>query len=146
MNSTLCRTLRKMLADGFEQYDGVIDPAVYDRLKCEKPERAYWICNWPIMHCLGCNRRCTPKDIRGFQLVLPTESSANNSANPQPVEKIAALLNKKFLRPDEAAFCLNVSERKIRNWVAEGILITLKRKPIRITSESVKEEMDLLDI
>ncbi|WP_320175774.1 DNA-binding protein [Maridesulfovibrio sp.] len=141
MNSTLCRTLRKMLADGFEQYNGIIDPTVYERLKCEKPERAYWVCNWPILHCLGCRRKCTPKDIRGFQIVLP-------NAEPSVIEwqeRVATLLKKKFMRPAEAAFCLDVSERHVRDLVEEGILIRHVRPPLRITSESVKQEMEQLE-
>ncbi len=140
MNSTLCRTLRRMLADGFEQYDGVIDPAVYERLKCTKPERAYWICNWPILHCLGCNKRCTPKNISGFQMVLPREA-------PSVVEwqeKVNILLKKRFVRPAEAAFCLDVSERHVRDLVDEGVLVRHVRPPLRVTSESVKQEMERL--
>lgn len=142
MNSTLCRTLRKMLADGFEQYNGVIDPAVYTRLKCSKPERAYWICNWPVLHCLGCNERCTPKNNVGFQIMLP---KPDKSLIKKQAE-VAALLQKRFLRPDEAAQCLDVSERQVRNYVDEGILIRHVRPPLRITSESVKAEMEQLDI
>lgn len=143
MNSTLCRTLRKMLSDGFEQYNGVIDPAVYERLECTKPERAYWICNWPILHCLGCNNRCTPKTPEGFQIMLPM-NAAQEEIERQA--QIAALLQKNFLRPDEAALCLDVSERQVRKWADEGVLIRHKRRPVRITAESVRVEMDKLDI
>ncbi|WP_321402669.1 DNA-binding protein [Maridesulfovibrio sp.] len=141
MNSTLCRTLRKMLADGFEQYNGVIDPAVYERLECPDPKKAYWVCNWPILHCLGCRERCTPKDIRGFQMTLPS---------PEPTvikwqEKVNTLLKKRFVRPAEAAFCLDVSERHVRDLVDEGILVRHIRPPLRITAESVKAEMERLD-
>ncbi|HAS88262.1 MAG TPA: DNA-binding protein [Desulfovibrio sp.] len=141
MNSTLCRTLRKMLAEGFEQYNGHIDPVVYERLECPDPKKVYWVCHWPILHCLGCNKRCTPKDTSGFQMVLPMVDEPRYKG-----ATVAELLKKNLLRTDEAAFCLRVSDRQVRKWAQEGILVSHVRKPVRVTSESVKEEMNNLDI
>jgi len=137
MNSTLCRTLRKMLADGFEQYNGLIESGVYERLECPDPKKVYWVSDGIIYHCLGCNKRCTPKNLSGFQTVLPKPSISAVKHK----ERVAAILEKNFVRPDEAALCLEVSERQIYKWVQEGILIAHNRKPVRITVESVKAEI-----
>ena len=45
--------------------------------------------------------------------------------------------HKNLLRVDEAAYCLNVSERMIYDWVAEGKLRRLKDSPVRVAAEDV---------
>lgn len=142
MNSTLCRTLRKMLADGFEQYNGHIDPVVYERLKCPNPAKAYWICNWPILHCLGCNSRCTPKDTRGFQIVLPV-IKPEQEYDLTPWEMVS---RKHFLRADEAAFCLNISTRMVYKMAEKGELNRHIEQPFRVTAQSVREQMERVEI
>ncbi|WP_415714431.1 DNA-binding protein [Maridesulfovibrio sp.] len=141
MNSTLCRTLRKLLADGFEQYNGIIDPAVYERLECPDPKKAYWVCSWPILHCLGCRKRCTPKDISGFQVTLPMPEELTYEGLTAP-----QLLKKKLLRVDEAAFCLNISHSLVRKWAKCGKLDATINKPVRVTSESVAKELENIDV
>lgn len=143
MNATLCRTLKKMFDDGFRQYAGEIDSQVYEQLGCKDSTRAYWICRWPLLHCLGCNRRCTPKAPTGFQVPLVTVSpSTNKDFSLSPDELVAA---KALLRIDEAAYCLNVSERTVRRLVDEGVLVRHVRQPVRVTAESVREEMQRVD-
>ncbi|SMF44588.1 helix-turn-helix domain-containing protein [Desulfovibrio gilichinskyi] len=142
MNSTLCRTLRKMLADGFDQYNGVIEQDVYERLGCSNPARAYWVCNWPILHCLGCNERCTPKSIEGFQIVLPTIKS-EKKYDLSPYEMVS---RKHLLRADEAAFCLNVKPRTVYKMAEEGKLNRHIELPFRVTAESVREQMEKVEI
>lgn len=45
----------------------------------------------------------------------------------------------------EAAYCLNISERKIYNMVAEGELVALRDKPVRIRATDVAEKMNDFD-
>ncbi len=132
----------ELFGKGFRPYTGEILPVVYERRECKDPSKAYWICKWPILHCFGCHRRCTPKSAEGFQVMLPEEVK---SSRPKltPAEIMAA---KHFLRVDEAAYCLNVSTRKIYSMAAEGKLIAHVDKPLRITVESVKAEMERVDI
>jgi excisionase family DNA binding protein len=54
------------------------------------------------------------------------------SMSPQEIVE-----KKTLLRVDEAAYCLNVSERTIYEWTAVGILRKLKMRPVRIPSEDV---------
>ena len=44
-----------------------------------------------------------------------------------------------ILNVRQAAYCLNVSERTIYNYIAEGKLIRLKESPVRVRSKEVKE-------
>ncbi len=59
---------------------------------------------------------------------------------PQELVKRKPLLN-----VIEAAYCLNVSERKIYKWAAEGVLAALKLKPLRIKAEDVAKMMNDFD-
>lgn len=49
------------------------------------------------------------------------------------------------LRVDEAAYCLNVSERQIYNMVAEGKLVALREKPVRVRAADVALAMEDFD-
>jgi excisionase family DNA binding protein len=56
-------------------------------------------------------------------------------------------MDKLLYRPDEVAKILSFSERKIRQWVEEGILEAhcvngVKTKPLRITRVSIKAFYD----
>ena len=43
-----------------------------------------------------------------------------------------------LLNAKQAAYCLNVSERTIYNYIAEGKLVRLKENPVRVRSAEVK--------
>ena len=143
MNSTLCRIMAQMMIDGFRPYSGEIESDVYIRLGCKDSSRAYWLHRWPILHCLGCKKRCTPKRTEGFQVPMQFPAVASQSGYDLLPEEMVQV--KKFLRVDEAAYCLSVSERTVRKLVDEGVLIRHVRLPVRITAESVRDEMERVD-
>ncbi|KAF1073311.1 helix-turn-helix domain-containing protein [Halodesulfovibrio sp. MK-HDV] len=143
MNSKLCRIMAQMMIEGFRPFRGEIAEDVYSKLGCKDASSAYWLHRWPILHCLGCNKRCTPKNTEGFQVPMQFPASQTQSKfSMLPEEMLQA---KKFLRVDEAAYCLNISERTVRKLVDEGVLVRHMRLPIRITVESVREEMGRVD-
>jgi len=142
MNSKLCRTMAQMMIEGFRPYAGEIEAEVYKQLGCKDSSRAYWLHRWPILHCLGCNKRCTPKGTGGFQVPLQLPAVSQGKYSLLPEEMVRA---KKLLRVDEAAYCLNLSERSTRRLIAEGVLVRHQRRPVRVTSESVREEMERVD-
>jgi ADP-glucose pyrophosphorylase len=117
---------------------------VYDELKCKDPKKAYWVCRWPILYCFGCRERCTPKSPQGFQIMLPEGTiQMHGSYTLTPAEMLKA---KTFLRADEAAYCLSVSPRKVYAMAAEGKLVAHIDKPFRVTVESVRDEMNRIDM
>lgn len=59
-----------------------------------------------------------------------------------PEEMLTA---KALLRVDEVAYCLNLSERKVRKLIDEGRLIRHRDAPVRVTAASVREEMGRVD-
>jgi len=129
---------------GFRPYQGEILPDVYDELGCKDPKRAFWICKWPILYCFGCRERCIPKTPQGFQIMLPEGTAIQHG--PFAITPAEMLASKPFLRADEAAYCLCVSPRKVYAMAAEGKLIAHIDKPFRVTVESVKNEMNRIDM
>jgi len=128
---------------GFRPYHGEILPGVYEELGCKEPKKAYWVCKWPILYCFGCGERCTPKAPHGFQVMLPENPTGTAKFSISPAEMLAS---KPFLRADEAAYCLCISQSQVYAITAEGKLIRHLDKPFRVTSESVKEEMNRIDL
>ena len=49
------------------------------------------------------------------------------------------------LNVKQAAYCLNVSERTVYDYIAEGRLIRLKGNPIRIRAKEVREMRENFD-
>lgn len=139
MTAKLLKEFADLYAKGFRPYTGEITSEVYERLGCAKPERAYWIVYWPILHCFGCSRRCTPKTPEGFQVVLPTEGVTRVKFDITPAQM---LRSKSLLRADEAAYCLAVSPRQVYALAAEGKLDRHIDKPFRVTVESVIQELN----
>lgn len=144
MNATLCREVAKLWSGGFRPYAGEIDPAVYEALGCDKRRREpYWMCRWPILHCLGCARRCTPKSPRGFQAMLPVaETGPRGRKGLSPWELVRA---KPLLRVDEVMACLGISRRQAYYLADMGVLVRHVRDPWRVTSDSVLAEMERVD-
>lgn len=134
-----------LYSKGFRPYQGEILSSVYEDLGCKDPKRAYWVCKWPILHCFGCRERCTPRTPQGFQVMLP-EASAFQIHGPFSLTPAEMLASKSFLRADEAAYCLRVSLRKVYTMAAEGKLTPHIDKPFRVTVDSVKAEMNRIDI
>jgi hypothetical protein len=130
---------------GFRPYMGEILPRVYEQLNCPDQKKCYWVCRWPLLYCFGCSKRCAPKTTEGFQVMLPEgqDLQGYGDFSISPAEMLAS---KPLLRADEAAYCLCVSRRKVYTLAAEGRLVCHVDKPIRITSESVKEEMGRVDL
>ena len=130
---------------GFRPYHGEILPGVYEELGCKDPKKAYWVCKWPILYCFGCGERCTPKSPHGFQVMLPEAADIKHHSQ-YTLTPAEMLQSKSFLRADEAAYCLSVSPRKVYAMAAEGKLVAHVDKPFRVTVESVKEEMNRIDM
>jgi hypothetical protein len=143
MTAKTLKEFAALYAKGFRPYQGEILRDVYERLRCRNPERAYWVEQWPILHCFGCGQRCTPKTPEGFQVVLPTvDAGQRTKFDITPAQMVAA---KAFLRAEEAAYCLNVSPRQVYSLAYEGKLVRHVDKPFRVTAESVIGEMKRID-
>lgn len=143
----MSKTVREILAlldKGWLPYEGPVDDAVYDRMRCRNPKAATWFqhdgTSWM---CLGCTRRCTTNDPSGFQLMLATRMPVQMVFAELPLVTAEEILRcKVLLRPDEAMFCLGgISRRKFDYMCDSGVLERHPDKPVRVTAESVRREM-----
>tara|TARA_B100000683_G_C12470866_1_gene547735 strand:+ start:90 stop:521 length:432 start_codon:yes stop_codon:yes gene_type:complete len=143
MNTRNFKEFADLYGKGFRPYKGEVVSAVYEKLDCPHPEKAYWICRWPLLYCFGCKRRCTPSP-KGFQIMLPDEEvKQHDKFNISPSKMLAS---KNLLRADEAAYCLNVSPSQVYRLAAEGKLIRHLDLPFRVTSDSVINELKRIDL
>lgn len=143
MTANTLKEFASLYAKGFRPYQGEINRDVYERLRCRNPERAYWVEQWPILHCFGCRQRCTPRTPEGFQVVLPTVDVGQRTRfDITPAQMVES---KTLLRADEAAYCLNVSRSQVYALAAEGRLVRHVDLPLRVTAESVRGEMERVD-
>ena len=143
------KDMLELLGNGFRPYEGMVDGQVYESLLCPTPKKATWFVRDKdaTYCCLGCARRCLKVAPVGFQvsMLLPRHITRYFVELPQ-VTVDELLKAKRFLRTDEAAYCLNVSERQVRRMIDDSVLIRHKDPPVRVTVESVKEEMQRLNL
>lgn len=141
------REILDLLDRGWLPYEGPVDEAVYERLRCRVPERATWFQNDSGWMCLGCKRRCVTADSSGFQLLLATRGRVDLVFAALPLVTADELVRcKALLRPEEAMWCLGgISRRKFDYLCDTGILVRHQDLPVRVTAESVRREMHRTD-
>lgn len=135
--------IMSLINNGWRAYRGEVDGQVYARVGCRRPGSASWFVRGKSFLCLGCSRRCAEMNPAGFQAALPEgEAHTGFEYSLTPMEMVQ---KKVLLRADEAAYCLSVSARKIYDLAKEGRLVSHVDKPLRVTAESVLEEMKRVD-
>lgn len=144
--SSLINDVLAVLSNGYRPYRGEVQGEVYERLRCNKPDRATWFEQERKFLCLGCKRRCALVNPSGMQLTVPVDTKPSFGrvlVAELPSLTVGELLaTGRPLRPDEAAYVLNVSEREIYDLEVEGRLQRAGRgRPLRVTSDSVAEEL-----
>lgn len=136
---------------GWRPYDAEPEKGVYAAIGCElglapkKGKKPFWFVREDVFCCIGCANHCTLKRPAGFPLPLPI----NYPALPQgqtyqltPKEMLARL---NVLNAKQAAYCLNVSERTIYNYIAEGRLARLRDNPVRVRAADVRAMVEDFD-
>ena len=150
MSRQLAKDMLTVLREGFAPYEGVVEPEVFERLECADAGRACWMTKAGRYLCLGCERACAVTDGAGFQPLLPARKPAKPGtlayALLPGVSAEQVLKAKKLLRVDEAAWILGVSPRHIYDMERAGKLVKHLDQPFRVTSESVRAELDRLDV
>ena len=149
------RSIIELTNQGWRAYDAAPQSAIYARLNCqyapEKDENGtknrhssepFWFVRADSFLCVGCNRNCTLFRPEGFIQPLPInyEQKPGEPFKLTPAEMVQ---RKSLLRVDEAAYCLNISERAVYDWIAEGKLRRTEDAPVRIPSEDVAHRMNL---
>jgi len=143
MSKTLIQDVVALVRDGWRPYNAEPAMSVYEKLGCpwasgNRKCKPYWFVREDVFVCIGCGSRCILTRPEGFPVPLPVRYSRLPEQpfmlTPQEMVSRLDLLNVK-----QAAYCLNVSERTIYDYIAEGKLIRLKENPVRVRTKEVKE-------
>ena len=104
-----------------------------------KGKGPYWFVRGDVFLCVSCNKSCSLTRPEGVILPLPLVSPPDPKATGKEFSMTPGELvtRKKLLRIDEAAYCLNISERLVYNWVAEGKLRQALGTPVRVSADDV---------
>lgn len=155
MTRTKIQTIIELVHRGWRAYSADPQSPVYEKLNCEfAPERdengkkkrkrsePYWFVRGDSFVCVGCLKACALSRPEGFILPLPIqyEERPEEPYNLTPEEMVQ---RKALLRIDEVSYCLNISDRTVRDWIDLGKLRRTEDYPIRVPSEDVKARMNL---
>lgn len=142
MSKTLIQDIVALTKDGWRPYTAEPTKAVYVKLACEhvlrgQRKKPYWFVREDVFCCVGCGARCTLTRPAGFPLPLPLPIKYQPQSQPYTLTPAEMAARKPLLTARQASYCLNVSERQIYDWIAEGRLVKLKIRPTRVRSQEV---------
>jgi excisionase family DNA binding protein len=153
MNRKLVKDLMLLLNHGWRPYNHKFPDSLYARLCCfqvgvkGKGKEPVWFVRGEVFLCVSCNRSCSLTRPEGVLLPLPlpvSRQARDRGYSLTPGEMVAA---KALLRVDEVAYCLNIAERSVYDWVAEGKLPRAwDGEPLRIPSEAVSRYMQNFEV
>lgn len=149
MRKSLINEIVGLVRGGWRPYTAEPNACVYKKLRCEQVEKKggskpYWFHRSDIFLCIGCEKKCCLSRPEGFVMQLPIQYQ-NDPEHPYTLTPGQMLERRKLLLVQESAYCLNVSERLIYLWIAEGTLRATKRRPYRIPVEDVAALMNEID-
>ena len=135
--------------EGWRPYDAEPERKVYEKLGCNyalrKKGRPFWFVKEDTFTCIGCASHCTLKRPAGFPAPLPIRYSVVPPEQPFTLTPLEMLERHDLLSVRQAAYCLNISERMVYDYIAEGKLIRLRENPVRVRSKEVKELRENFD-
>lgn len=144
MSRTLITDIVQLTRDGWRPYNGRPEGYVYERLGCPyqltKRGKPYWFVKGDLYLCVGCVNRCSLARPEGFPVQLPIRYP--EPKQPYTLTPEEMVRKKTLLLVDEAAYCLNVSRRKVYDYIDMGKLNVLKGNPKRVSSQEVKRMME----
>ena len=133
----------KLTKEGWRPYDAEPDRSVYEKLGCThvlcgNRRKPFWFVRDDVFCCIGCADHCTLKRPAGFPLPLPIRYSVVPPDQPYTLTPLEMLARHDILTVRQAAYCLNISERQVYDYIAEGKLVKLKDTPVRVRADEVK--------
>lgn len=141
---TLIQDIVALTREGWWLYDAHPAPSVYEQLQCPHAGKGgrnqpHWFVRDDVYLCIGCSRRCGLKRPAGFPLPLPIKYRTVPVEAPYTLTPAEMLAKHDLLNVKQAAYCLNVSERTIYDYIAVGKLVRLKENPARVRAREVLE-------
>ena len=137
MSSTRIQDIVTLTREGWRPYEAEPKPEVYQRLRC-KSKKPLWFVRQDVYCCIGCGKNCTLKRPTGFPAPRPIRYQGGPRAQYAltPAEMLAKF---PLLTVRQVAYCLNISERTVYDYIASGKLVRLKETPIRVRAREVRE-------
>lgn len=150
MTKTLIQDIVTLTKDGWRPYNAQPEKSVYVGLGCEPflrgRKKPFWFVRGDVFCCIGCGSHCTLTRPTGFPLPLPLPViKYTRFDQPYSLTPLEMVHRRHLLTVKQAAYCLNVSERQVYDWLAEGRLIRLKENPVRVRATEVKAMMHDFD-
>ena len=143
MSRTRIQEIVTLTREGWRPYDAEPERSVYEKLGCPyflcRRHKPCWFVRDDVFCCIGCADHCTLKRPAGFPLPLPIRYSGVPPVRPYTLTPAEMLARRNLLNVKQAAYCLNVSERTVYNYIAEGRLVRLRDNPVRIRVDEVRE-------
>ena len=147
MNSQIDRIM-SLAERGWKVYEGRVSPSLYETLQCPVPLFGKWLFESERakeLACVGCDKFChaessTEFDPQPRNIPEMNRRGAYYTLSPQEMVRRIPLL-----RVAQAAYCLNISQRQVYTWIAEGKLAATKDQPVRIKAEDVAALMNDFD-
>lgn len=149
MSKSLILDIVALTDKGWRPYGDQPEGRVYEKLGCARMStRPMWFVRGDMYLCIGCQRRCCLTRPAGFPARLPIryEDRGKREYPAYALTPEEMVTNKHFLLVEEAAYCLNLAPRTVREWIDAGILRKAKRRPVRVLAEDVRREMRNLDV
>lgn len=128
---------------GWHPYAGKVDAEIYEALSCPAPIFGKWLYEGTRAQeavCVGCDRQCRTSCDNGFS-PHPARMQYLYRGSYFTLSPSEMLKRFPLLRVNQAAYCLNISERKVYDLIAEGALPRTKSNPCRVSSADVAKLM-----
>lgn len=143
MSRTKILDIVNLTKEGWRPYEDTPDSKIYETLGCElvlqkKRGKPFWFTRGDLFCCIGCAMHCLLKNPPGFPVRLPLLLPEGVKPPQYAITPLEMLARHDLLNAKQAAYCLNVSERTIYNYIAEGKLVRLRENPVRVRSSEVK--------
>lgn len=149
MSKSLVMDIVALTDKDWRPYGDQPEGYVYEKLGCARVStRPMWFVRGDMYLCIGCQRRCCLTRPAGFPARLPIryEDRGKREYPAYALTPEEMATNKHFLLVEEAAYCLNLAPRTVREWIEAGVLRKAKRRPVRVLAEGVRREMRNLDV
>lgn len=143
MNNSRILDIVTLTKEGWRPYNAEPERSVYEKIGCEpflrgNRRKQFWFVRGDVFCCIGCAGHCTLKRPAGFPLPLPIKYAIVPPAPQYTLTPLELLEKLDLLNVRQAAYCLNVSERQIYDYIADGRLVKLRTYPVRVRAAEVK--------
>lgn len=129
--------------EGWRLYDAEPNRSVYGKLDYDhalhgQKRKPFWFIRDDVFCRIGCADHYTLKRPAGFPLPLSIRYSVVPPDQPYTLTSLEVLARHGILTVRQAAYCLNIPERQMYDYITEGEPAKLKDTPVRVRVDEMK--------